>query len=787
MAIFKPKVKQVEFETEDCFQGFTVDTNGFIIFDDSDLGGVGIFEVTPLVTTAGYTRTDNLSSETDMDAKDYISEIGEYFDNTRRDIILNWVFFLNKLHAENDSEDPIHVQIVVKKMRSWDWDASIDNGIYYTQHEFEALANDKRTAGGQWMDLRRKDYFSYLLALQDDIYENSTRFDFRQFPVYKTRMFMIVSYTPSSEGWWIDGRDSDYYVQDVSSPTSLFQDDKAAEKIADKLVNRVFKKQNEEEYNTAFDLFFIESDKTAQIINTRMRKIEQVMDDVGEHATFSIRRLSQMETSTLVAFYNDLLTPYVEKAQRLKADFNDIYHNIDNQMAFATGSFTDYAKLNSDDIIYGNVDLMMPEEKEAEFLARFKDRDRDSIMTIGEEMRKKAEWDAEKYLEEIEEDYDPFENARNEFWQSINPDFVVATPNRSDAQLEEEEFLNRFKNRSLTVAHKHENAQAKNEGNFFEEEEHAFYETPSAYVPAIEESFSSEGVPEDNKLVDDFAVDSNDNGSQFDFNEPPVFDFNPTPVYEVPGPSVPTVGKGGFDFNIDASLEEGLFDKKNDIDAQPSVTVNSFDFGINDSLDLSTEEKNTETNFDFSVDDSQNKTADENIYAAASSPVEEKTISPQNTVKSEMPVEPEIVSSAFDFNIEEKQQNSNAVLDEVSMPAPSTEQLVFENEKPVIEQQIQVPVTEHIVQDNVSAPHNDEITIPKKKKVKPNIENDEITISKKKKAKKKQEPDVKEKHEQQSKENKKASKHNVNDGGEKSSEAEKKREQQMARARRRRK
>ena len=51
-------------------------------------------------------------------------------------------------------------------------------------------------------------------------------------------MYLVVSYTPSSEGWWFDGRDSDYYITDNDSATNLFQEDKWADRLASMFMKR---------------------------------------------------------------------------------------------------------------------------------------------------------------------------------------------------------------------------------------------------------------------------------------------------------------------------------------------------------------------------------------------------------------------------------------------------------------------------------------------------------------------------------------------------------------------
>ena len=125
---------------------------------------------------------------------------------------------------------------------------------------------------------------------------NTLPFEIRKLPSYLKSFYIVVSYTPSSEGWWMDGRDSDYYISDTVSPSALFIDGGVAEKISSFIANR---KKNDD-VEEGGDFFHLEADRIAQVLATRVNKIirftrEWPISHKGLSLPFTIRRLDGIE------------------------------------------------------------------------------------------------------------------------------------------------------------------------------------------------------------------------------------------------------------------------------------------------------------------------------------------------------------------------------------------------------------------------------------------------------------------------------------------------------------
>jgi len=218
--------------------------------------------------------------------------------------------------------------------------------------------------------------------MSDESNEASSTFDVGHVASYDTRFFMVVSYTPSSEGWWYDGRDSDYYLVedklDMSHPLSMFSDPKFVDKVAARISRRARRKERESSENTAYDMFPLATDMTAAMIQTRMRDIEfscerisHELEASGEEMPFSLRRLSGKETAALVAFFPNILTPYWEKAvTQLNENIDDIYMRLDARNAILTYDPT-YVNRHSQGVIRGDIRFEVGDSEADDFKERF--------------------------------------------------------------------------------------------------------------------------------------------------------------------------------------------------------------------------------------------------------------------------------------------------------------------------------------------------------------------------------------------------------------------------------
>ena len=479
---FDPKKKDIAVETENDLPSFTVDVNGFIMFKDPDLGGCGIFEVEPCVSGMGFTHTDSLQNGMDTESVSYDPQNGDgwKFRDRRHDVVPQWVAFLNGLFPHDESETQTQVQILLKKTRPYEWvtrynyafnenDAVI--GEFYASRGY----NSGNSRKARLMRARANDYLGFLKAQSDESSRPSLTMDLNKLDSYAVKMYIVVSHTPSSEGWWIDGRDTDYYLKDESTPDALFKGSEFVDKIAGMLTKRSVQSMYDNGNNTANDLFPFESDITAQIIETRMRRIEQNLANIYEKIppndrAFFIRRLEPKEAAGLVKFFPNVLTPYFAKAMDvLHENINDIYYGFDTENASLTGD-SGYMSRVAKDIIYGNVDLSLSDEEENEFLDKYRSMtweeaegtiddvyasEKDKLSAFNDAAQSIAD---REYYGDDEDEPDELDD----MWRDMGG-FTINTTSDEDEETLRREYLKRQGRKSLTVANTLENKRLREE------------------------------------------------------------------------------------------------------------------------------------------------------------------------------------------------------------------------------------------------------------------------------------------------------------------------------------
>lgn len=340
MSFFKPKEKEIAIETQEDLPKFHFDVNGFLMFDDQSLGGCGIYEVIPTIMTGAVTHRETFGSNAvDTKAKGYTpSRAMEVVGDRRRDAVMQWVSFVNGLLPDDEAESQTHVQIILKKTHpdEW-WDAygyAIDN--------LHGHIGDPAPSLGRHGRAYRKSYEEML----DDLGKAGTSGNgMWNGASYDVLGYIVVSYTPSSEGWWLDGRDDDYYVRDTHDECSLFNVDGMAERIGKSVASRRERQTARDEHNTADALFPIDEERIAQVLQTRMRKIERKMSAysqrVGNDAlAFTIRRTHMVDNSMLMSFWNDPLTSYRYKVWNMHTDMSDVITGMRNEEAAASGDIS---------------------------------------------------------------------------------------------------------------------------------------------------------------------------------------------------------------------------------------------------------------------------------------------------------------------------------------------------------------------------------------------------------------------------------------------------------------
>lgn len=424
MSFFKPKKETIDFETQEDLPSYHFDANGFLLFDDASLGGCGIFKVIPMVMTSSITHKETLGKKNvDTQAQDYRPRIHEVYGDRRRDAVVQWVSFVNGLMANDEADDMTHVQVILKKTRPDEWRTAPEYAITRLHgHTGEVMPQLGRHA--------RAYRQSYEQLLRDiDGYMVRTDTGLWNWYAYDMLAYIVVSYTPSSEGWWLDGRDDDYYVKDTSSQSQLFDVDGFAEKVANRIVNRDEKKVEKEQTNTADILFPIREDMTAQIIETRMNKIERNMAEFVQkygtnRLTFDIQRTHMVDNTVLVAFWNNILTPYRYRVWNMGTNMGDVLTNMHREEAIATGdaSYLDSA---------GTTD-------EGKFLAKYAGRTASDI--------EHAEFD----IDHVDSTSDgSVDEALDEAWGNIDPRFAEELDSTMTAESPEEQFIRRYQHRTI--------------------------------------------------------------------------------------------------------------------------------------------------------------------------------------------------------------------------------------------------------------------------------------------------------------------------------------------------
>lgn len=470
MALFKARKKDIDsYETEMSLPTFRIDPNGFIMFDDATLGGACVLEVIPHVHTESITLEDPMFHNESTDFKQnptYEPSTNALFGNARHSVFPAWVNFLNSLQAQDDSDEPTHIQILAKKCHSDEWYTRIDYACYKAHSELDSVARKfetGKTVSAALKGKRAADYLALLDAIQEKT-DNLAPYerDVRNLAGYKTKFFLIISYTPSSEGWWMDGRDSDYYISDHASPFLTFasSQDKIVDKItgiADKISARIAEKNGIQENigGQEDDFFWIESDRTAQIIATRLHKIMNSIkkwekDHPGQDMPFHLEKLDGRETAALIRFFPNIMTPYWDKIWTLQSDQNDMLYNFDVITAI---ELDDYSKLGDqqalfEDIKSGKVDMKHGKDEQEAFLARFKNKDFSEIGDIHTEYKDQF-WspEAEEEEERRREELAQARSQQDSIWSTFSDDIALEDEYKDQDQ-KREEFLARYKTRS---------------------------------------------------------------------------------------------------------------------------------------------------------------------------------------------------------------------------------------------------------------------------------------------------------------------------------------------------
>lgn len=388
MSVFKPKRKQVvKEETDSCLPPFKIDINGFLMFDDAELGGCGVFEVTPTVWNAAWSYMDDYRPGDMINDNEMIATSGYQYADARRVIVPVWVTFLNSLLPKDNNTAQTHIQILGKKTRTendeeYSWRTYDDYLLSETARDINARKD--YILRRDCLRLRSLDYLRMLGGYSVESNKPSATFDAGHATSYVAKWYIVVSYTPSSEGWWYDGRDSDYYMVedllDSSHPLSMFSDPRTVDRITNWWKKRSNKKKFEQEINTANDIFPLATDLTASVIQSRMRSIEQTYATLERRLAnakvpasmpFTIERLDGREVAATIAFFDDLTTPYYHKAiTQLQTNTNEVFMGMDADMAIVARD-SSYVDQYNEDILRGTIDLETTDESDSDFKRRY--------------------------------------------------------------------------------------------------------------------------------------------------------------------------------------------------------------------------------------------------------------------------------------------------------------------------------------------------------------------------------------------------------------------------------
>lgn len=486
LKVFNPRKKQVlEAETEMSLPPFQVDINDYLMFDDPDLGGCGIFEITPRVWDTSWTHLDGHKPTDVLDDDDLTDSDGVRYQDMRRLIVPVWVKFLNNLLPKDNNTAQTHIQILGKKTRL---DPDSDpKYFWYTELDYLLSQTTKHmgTPTNEAMRVRMLDYALMLGRLSAQSHTGGGVFDPTKLSSFDTKWYIIVSYTPSSEGWWYDGRDSDYYMVedslDMKHPLSMFSDPQFVDKIAARIGKRQQKKQAAESVNTAWDMFPLATDLTTSVLNSRMRDLERsymrLARDLSqglakeynarypkrkialnsreafelgyEAMPFTMRRLNGREVAALVAFFPDILTPYWDKAlTQLEINMTDVLYALDSDNAILTHDIS-YVEQYEDDVLIGDVNIDTTDDEVASFRERYANPDTDLFGS--------DDYDEED-ADDVFQQWGFATNAdERELWGQVGMDVTTA---EEDA---ETEFLKRHGRRSINARYRQQNARIRKE------------------------------------------------------------------------------------------------------------------------------------------------------------------------------------------------------------------------------------------------------------------------------------------------------------------------------------
>lgn len=420
-------------------------------------------EVIPHVSTEGITHEDPIFHNESTDDSSYEPSGNALFGDARGWVYAPWVNFLNSLQPQDEADEPTHVQLLMKKCHSDEWYTRIDYASYMAHKELDSVARaykTSQTVRGALRGRRALDYLNLLDSIKKKTDELPLiRRDIRHIAGYKMKFYLVVSYTPSSEGWWLDGRDSDYYISDHASPFLTFasSQDNLVEKITDIIASRVAKKNgaNDAVGGQADDFFWIESDRTAQIIATRMHKImTSIKKWEKTHPMpmpFHLEKLDGREAAALIRFFPNIMTPYWDKIWTLQSDQNDMLYNFDVRKALELddASALGDQKMLFEDIKANTVDMKHDKSKQDEFLAKFKNKDFEELRSS------RAEYDDMFWSPELEEEQAEkqaeLERRRAEAEDDIWKDFAGMFALDEDLKTREQqrdEFLSKYKRQS---------------------------------------------------------------------------------------------------------------------------------------------------------------------------------------------------------------------------------------------------------------------------------------------------------------------------------------------------
>ena len=458
MGLFKKK-KEVEFyETETSLPSFGIDTNGFIMFDDRRLGGAAVMEVIPHVTTEGMTHTDPVYSNESTDITEnpgYEPSIA-LFPDARSQVYPGWVYFLNGLLPLGPEDECTHIQILAKKCRTREWNTKSDYACYKAHKEMDWKISSGLSRG-EMKAARARDYLELLDSIRADVEKiPAYTFDVKKLPAYVVRYFLVISYTPSGEGWWMDGRDSDYYVRDSASPLSLFKNDRAVDNAVS-LLTRFRKDDAERDDGAEDDLFWIESDRTAQILDTRLKKVNRLVESWNKREParpmpFHLKPMDGREVAALICFFPNIITPYWDKIWNLHANQDDVLFRADalHALDMHDTSFIEEVRDINKSIVSGEVDMRHTKAEQEEFLAKYRGVAYEDISGLRSE-RDQLNWTPEEEERRMIAEQQRQQRALDDqdLWGDIAAGDGIAEEFQTPEQ-RRETFLKKYKNRSTS-------------------------------------------------------------------------------------------------------------------------------------------------------------------------------------------------------------------------------------------------------------------------------------------------------------------------------------------------